>query len=69
MYRILWLLVLSTSFLLSACGGDNGDIDAELNLDRSGFTAYFDLTAGVIPFPTNLLFSGTGRRNPQHTVI
>lgn len=59
MYRILWLLVLSTSFLLSACGGDNGDIDAELNLDRSGFTAYFDLTAGVIPFPTNLLFSGT----------
>jgi len=59
MNRVFWLFALSALFMLSACGGDNGDIDAELNLDRSGFTAYFDLTAGVLPFPTNLLFSGT----------
>ena len=59
MNRTFWLLALSALLMLSACGGDNGDIEAELNLDRSGFTAYFDLTAGVLPFPTNLLFSGS----------
>jgi dienelactone hydrolase len=59
MYRVLWLLVLSVLLLLTACGGDNKDVATELDLDRQGFTAYFDLSAGVLPFPTNLLFSGS----------
>lgn len=59
MYRAIWLLALSALLMLSGCGGDNKDVAAELNLDRVGFTANFDLTAGVLPFPTNLLFSGT----------
>ncbi len=59
MYRALWFLALSVLLLLSGCGGDNKDVAAELNLDRNGFTAYFDLTAGVLPFPTNILFTGS----------
>lgn len=59
MYRAIWLLVFSALLMLTACGGDNKNVQEELNIDRSGFTAYFDLTAGVIPFPSNLLFSGS----------
>ncbi len=59
MYRVLWLLVLSATLLLSACGGDSENVAEELNLDRKGFTAYFDLSAGILPFPSNLLFSGS----------
>lgn len=59
MRRILWLLALSGLLWLPGCGSDNKDVADELNIDRSGFTAYFDLTARILPFPTNLLFSGT----------
>ncbi|MBW6510907.1 MAG: Ig-like domain-containing protein [Desulfuromonadaceae bacterium] len=58
MYRVIWLFVLSLLLLLTACSS-NENVETELNIDRKGFTAYFDLTAGVIPFPTNLLFSGS----------
>lgn len=56
MRRILWLLALSGLLWLPGCGSDSKDVAEELNIDRSGFTAYFDLTAGILPFPSNLLF-------------
>ncbi len=61
MYRVFWLLALSTLLILTACSSDNENVADELNLDRGGFTAYFDLTPGVnvIPFPNNLLYSGS----------
>lgn len=59
MRRILWLLALSGLLWLPGCGSDSKDVAEELNIDRSGFTAYFDLTARILPFPSNLLFSGT----------
>lgn len=59
MRRILWLLALSGLLWLPGCGSDSKDVSEELNIDRSGFTAYFDLTARILPFPSNLLFSGT----------
>ncbi len=59
MYRAIWFLALSVLLLLSGCGGDNKDVATELNLDRSGFTAFFDLTAGILPFPSNLVFNGS----------
>lgn len=60
MRRILWLLALSGLLWLPGCGSDNDeDVAEELNIDRKGFTAYFDLTAKILPFPTNLLFSGS----------
>lgn len=57
--RILWLLALAGILWLPGCGSDNKDVAEELQIDRKGFTAYFDLTAGIIPFPTNLLFKGS----------
>jgi dienelactone hydrolase len=59
MRRILWLLALSGMLWLPGCGSDSKDVTKELQIDRKGFTAYFDLTAGIIPFPTNLLFKGS----------
>lgn len=56
MRRILWLLALSGLLWLPGCGSDSKNVAEELNIDRSGFTAYFDLTAGILPFPSNLLF-------------
>lgn len=56
MRRILWLLALSGLLWLPGCGRDSKDVAEELNIDRAGFTAYFDLTAGILPFPSNLLF-------------
>lgn len=60
MRRILWPLVLMVLLSLPACS-DNDNVAQELDLDRDGFTAYFDLTPGVnaIPFPNNLLYSGS----------
>ena len=55
----LWLTVLSGLLVLGGCGDSDDNIAEELDIDRSGFTAYFDLTAGVLPFPVNLLFSGS----------
>ena len=59
MRRILWFLVLAAVMLLLPACSDDVDVAEELNIDRDGFTAYFDLTAGVLPFPNNLLFSGS----------
>lgn len=59
MKRLLWSVWLLGVLLLSACGGDNENVSKELSIDRDGFTAYFDLTAGILPFPTNLLLSGS----------
>lgn len=61
MRRILWLAALAALLLLPACSSDNKDIDSELGIDRSGFTAYFDVTPGtaILPFPINFLFSGS----------
>ncbi|MBE0504615.1 MAG: Ig-like domain-containing protein [Desulfuromonadales bacterium] len=57
--RILWLLALAGTLWLPGCGSDNKDVGEELQIDRKGFTAYFDLTAKILPFPSNLLFSGS----------
>ncbi|PLX80892.1 MAG: lipase [Desulfuromonas sp.] len=61
MKRLLWGVCLLSAFVLSACGGDNDKVAEELDIDRNGFTAYFDLTSEppVLPFPINLLFSGS----------
>ena len=55
----LWLIALTGLLAVSGCGDSNDNVAEELDIDRSGFTAYFDLTAGILPFPSNLLFSGT----------
>lgn len=62
--RILWLLALSCLLWLPGCGSDNEDVANELNIKRVdintvGFTARFSPKDGVIPFPNNLLYSGT----------
>jgi hypothetical protein len=60
-------LVLS-SLLITACGGSSNSSQAVPNPPASNndgspvtgvLTARFDPSAGVVPFPTNLLFSGT----------
>lgn len=55
------VFVLASLLSLAACNDDN-DIAKELNIDRSGFTARFDLALDEpeIPYPNNLLFSPTG---------
>jgi len=66
--RLSLLLALSSSLLLSACGGGSNSSRAQPAppATNSGgtpvtavITARFDPTNAVVPFPTNLLLSGT----------
>lgn len=65
--RLSLLLALSSSLLLSACGGgSNAPQASDTGATNSGgtpatavITARFDPTNSVVPFPTNLLLSGT----------
>src|SRR5690348_13655757 len=65
--RLSLLLALSSSLLLSACGGgSNAPHGSDAGASNSGgspttgvITARFDPTNAVVPFPTNLLLSGT----------
>jgi len=65
--RLSLLLALSSSLLLSACGGgSNSSKSTDQGASNSGgtpvtavITASFDPTNAVVPFPTNLLLSGT----------
>ena len=65
--RLSLLLALSSSLLLSACGGgSNASHGTDSGASNSGgspvtsvITARFDPTNSVVPFPTNLLLSGT----------
>lgn len=65
--RLSLLLALSSSLLLSACGGGgNAPHASDTGATNSGgspvtavITARFDPTNAVVPFPTNLLLSGT----------
>jgi pimeloyl-ACP methyl ester carboxylesterase len=65
--RLSLLLALSSSLLLSACGGgSNAPHGSDSGANNSGgspvtavITARFDPTNAVVPFPTNLLLSGT----------
>lgn len=50
------------SFLLASCGGTDDNIESDLQVTRQGdegFVAYFAPSSSVIPFPSNLLFTGT----------
>ncbi len=60
-YPKLALAALGYSLLLASCGGTDNDIESDLQIDRSesGFIARFAPADGVIPFPSNLLLSGT----------
>ncbi len=53
--------VLCGLLLLNACDSRDNNVEDELNIDRSrtGFIARFSPGDGVIPFPSNLLFSGS----------
>ena len=66
--RLSLLLALSSSLLLSACGGGSNSsraVDVTPATNSNGgpttgvITANFNPAGGVVPFPTNLLFSGT----------
>ncbi len=66
--RLSLLLALSSSLLLSACGGGSNSsraVNAPPATNSGGtpatavITARFDPTNAVVPFPTNLLLSGT----------
>lgn len=65
--RLSLLLALSSSLLLSACGGSsNSTQSSQSGASNSGggpvtavITARFDPSNSVVPFPTNLLLSGT----------
>ncbi|HTI94963.1 MAG TPA: hypothetical protein VL425_00455 [Rudaea sp.] len=65
--RLSLLLALSSSLLLSACGGgSNAPHGSDAGASNSGgspvtavITARFDPANAVVPFPTNLLLSGT----------
>ena len=52
---------LGYSLLLASCGGTDNDIEGDLQIDRSGggLVARFAPADGIIPFPSNLLFSST----------
>lgn len=54
-------LALLSCFWLSGCGNEDNDIESDLGIDRSGlnFVAQFAPGDSVIPFPSNLLFTGT----------
>ena len=49
------------SMLLAACGGTDNNIENDLLVDKSsaGFIAQFAPGDGIIPFPSNLLLSGS----------
>lgn len=55
MRRILWSLALVGLLLLLPACSDNDNP----NIDREGFNANFNPSEAIVPFPTNLLFSGT----------
>src|SRR5581483_789555 len=66
--RLSLLLALSSSLLLSACGGGSNSsraVSAPPATNTGGtpvtavITARFDPSNAVVPFPTNLLLSGT----------
>src|ERR1700704_119321 len=66
--RLSLLLALSSSLLLSACGGGSNSsraVPAPPATNGNGtpvtavITARFDPSNAVVPFPTNLLLSGT----------
>ncbi len=66
--RLSLLLALSSSLLLSACGGGSNSsraVSAPPATNTGGtpvtavITARFDPSTAVVPFPTNLLLSGT----------
>lgn len=52
---------LGYSLLIASCGGTDNNIEGELQIDRSeaGLVARFAPGDGVIPFPSDLLFSGS----------
>ncbi|MCF6323965.1 MAG: Ig-like domain-containing protein [Gammaproteobacteria bacterium] len=54
-------LTVSCIFLLASCGGTDNEIEGDLQIDRSntGFAALFAPADSIIPFPSNLLFSGS----------
>jgi len=52
---ILWFL----SVTLAACGGDSDSTVSQPPPTRSGFVAEFNPTTGKLPFPSNLLFTGS----------
>ncbi|MFC1751383.1 Ig-like domain-containing protein, partial [Pseudomonadota bacterium] len=56
------LSIISSSFLLASCGGTDNNVESDIQVDRTGddgFVAYFAPSSSVIPFPSNLLFTGT----------
>ncbi len=59
--KLLALSALGCSVLLTSCGGTDNNVENDLQIDRSGggFVARFAPADGVIPFPSNLLLSGT----------
>jgi dienelactone hydrolase len=62
--KVLRFLAMGGLLLLPACSSDNTNVAEELNINRIdlttvGFTANFSPASGVIPFPNNLLYSGT----------
>jgi len=55
------VFTVGCTFILASCGGTDNNIENDLQIDRStvGFVAYFSPANSVIPFPSNLLFSGS----------
>jgi len=55
------VFTVGCTFILASCGGTDNNIENDLQIERStdGFVAYFAPADSVIPFPSNLLFSGS----------
>jgi pimeloyl-ACP methyl ester carboxylesterase len=53
------ILLTSLNLMLSACGGDGDATASQPPPTRSGFVAEFNPNEGKLPFPNNLLFSGS----------
>lgn len=52
------LITAGLAFLLIACE-ETPSTNAQDAIDEAGFLAVYDPSAGLLPFPTNLLFTGT----------
>ena len=60
-FHVIASILGCTSLLLASCGGTDNNVENDLQIERAaaGFIARFAPADGILPFPSNLLFSGS----------